>query len=82
MMQPKKILITLVGVGLAIYGAFIFKKSFIDKGYPSESIEKEVLLGNYVIMIGLPNTQKNRDTHRNLTVEQLKKELGFDKIVE
>ncbi len=73
---------SILGVGLAIYGAFLFKKSFIDQGYPNENVEKEVLLGNYVIMLGLPNTKANRDAYRKLTIDQLKKELGFDKITE
>ena len=81
-MNKKKILISLLGIGLAIYGAFLFKKSFIDEGYPNKEVEKEILLGNYVIMLGLPNNKKNRDAYRNLTLEQIKKELGFDKIVE
>lgn len=73
---------SILGVGLAIYGAFLFKKSFIDQGYPNENVEKEVLLGNYVIMLGLPNTKANRDTYRKLTIQQLKKELGFDETPE
>lgn len=77
-MKTKKVLITLLGLGLAIYGAFLFKKSFVDKGYPNESVEKEILLGNYVVMKGLENTKQNRDKYRNLSLEQIKKELGFD----
>lgn len=73
---------SILGVGLAIYGAFLFKKSFIDQGYPNENVEKEVLLGNYVVMLGLPNTKANRDSYRKLTIQQLKKELGFDETPE
>ena len=79
-MKTKKILLSILGIGLAIYGSFLFKKSFIDKGYPNEKVEKEVLLGNYVIMLGLPNTKSNRDSYRNLTINQLKQELGFNKL--
>lgn len=73
----------MLGLSIAIYGGFLIKKSFIDKGFPNENIEKEVLLGNYVILLGLPNTKENRDKYRKLTIEQLKKELRFDdKIIE
>ena len=82
MMKNKKILISILGIGLAIYGAFLFKKSFLDMGYPNEKIEKEILLGNYVVMLGLPNTKDNRDKYRNLSLQQLKKELKFDSVVE
>jgi hypothetical protein len=81
--KTKIIILSFLGLSLAIYGGFLIKKAFIDKGFPNENIEKEVLLGNYVILIGLPNTKENRDKYRSLTIEQLKKELGFnDNIIE
>ena len=76
--MKKKLLFTVLGIGLAIYGAFLFKKAYVDKGYPSETAEKEILLGNYVIMLGLPNTKENRNKYRNLSLEQIKKELGIE----
>lgn len=71
-------ILSLLGISLAIYGAFLFKNAFVDKGFPSEDVEKEVLLGNYVIMLGLPNNEANRNKYRSLSVAELKKLLKLD----
>lgn len=81
MRKTKKILLTALGIGLSIYAIFLVKKVYIDKGYSSEAQAKEILLGQYVIMLGLPNTKSNRDKYRSMTIEQLKKELQFDSII-
>lgn len=76
--MKKKVLLTILGLGVAFYATFLIKKAFVDKGYPSEKAEKEILLGNYVISIGLPNTKENRNKYRNLSIEEIKKLLGFE----
>jgi hypothetical protein len=82
-MKLKKSLIIIVGIAAIIYGGFLIKKSIYDKGYPSESDEKEIFLGYYVISKGLPNTKQNRNKYRSMTLQQLKKELGItDTVVE
>lgn len=80
-MKGKKILYTALAIGLSAYLLFLAKKVFIDKGYASDEQAKEILLGQYVIMLGLPNTKENRDKYRSMTVEQLKKELQINSII-
>lgn len=77
-MKAKKIaLISVMVVSLA-YGGFLLKKAFFDKGYSSQDEEKEMLLTNYLIMIGEPDTPANRRKYRKLSLEQIKKELGIE----
>lgn len=78
MMNYKKRAAWILGGIFAVYILFIAKKTFWDEGYPSEKDEKEVLLGYYVVMLGLENTQGNRDKYRSMTIPELKKELRFD----
>lgn len=77
MKKGLKISLIVVSLGLAFYSGYLIKKAFLDKGYPNEQVEKEVFLGYYVLMLGLPNTKANRNKYRNMTLEQLKKELGI-----
>jgi len=74
----KKVAITIVAVAFAMYAGFLIKKGFYDEGWSSEDQMKEDLLGSYVVMLGLPDTEKNRKKYRKMTIEQLKKDLGFD----
>lgn len=74
----KQVVFSLIGVGLAIYGAFLFKKGWIDKGFPNEEVEKEVLLGNYCIMMGLENNKQNRDKFRKMSLDELKKAFNVN----
>lgn len=80
MKKYRNTLLALLGVGLAIYGAFLFKKAYIDKGYPDDKVEKEILLEYYVVSLGLDNTKENRDKFRRMTIPQLRKELQLDDI--
>jgi len=66
----------------ALYVGYLIKKSIVDKGYPSEGVEKEIMLGHYVVMLGMENTKANRDKYKNMTLQQLYKELGisFDEV--
>jgi hypothetical protein len=67
-----------LGTIVAIYVAFLVKKSFIDQGYPSEEVEKEIMLGKYVISLGLENTKSNRDKYKNMTLDEIYKALGIE----
>jgi hypothetical protein len=78
MKKGVKITLIVVSLGLAFYSGYLIKKAFIDKGYPNESVEKEVFLGYYVLMLGLPNTKANRDKYRSMSLEKLKQELGIE----
>jgi hypothetical protein len=71
MKKSTRIILIVLSSALLVYSGFLIKKS-LEKGYPSQELEKEVLLGNFVIMKGLPNTKKNRDAYRFMTVEQLR----------
>lgn len=76
-MKTKKIIVTALAISALVYAAFLIKKSFFDKGYYSEDDEKEVLLGYYVILQGLPNNKQNRAKYSNLSLDSLRKELGI-----
>jgi hypothetical protein len=80
-MKIKKILIGLVTIAAVVYGGYLIKKSYINKGYESKEDAKEVLLSYYVISLGLPDTKQNRDKYRSMTLEQLKKELNLQDII-
>lgn len=73
----KKIYWILGGIA-ALYVAFLIKKSYVDKGFPSEEVEKEIMLGHFVIMQGMENTKANRDKYRNMTLPQLYQALGIN----
>jgi len=60
------------------YGSYLLKKAFFDKGYSSEEQEKEMLLTNYLIVMGIPDTPANRRKYRNLSLAEIKKELGIE----
>ena len=60
------------------YGSYLLKKAFFDKGYSSEEQEKEMLLTNYLIVMGFPDTPANRRKYRNLSLAEIKKELGIE----
>jgi hypothetical protein len=54
----------------------------VDKGYGSDEAEKDILLGYYVLYLGLENNKQNRDKYRGMTIEQLKKALNIqDQII-
>lgn len=77
-MKAKKIaLISVMVVSLA-YGGYLLKKAFFDVGYSSEEEEKEMLLTNYLIVLGIPDTPANRKKYRSVSLEQIKKELGIE----
>jgi hypothetical protein len=60
------------------YGSYLLKKAFFDKGYSSEEQEKEMLLTNYLIVMGIPDTPANRRKYRNVSLAEIKKELGIE----
>ena len=78
MKKTQKVAFTIVAIAFAIYVGFLVKKSFVDEGWSSEDEMKQDLLGKYVIKLGLPDTDANRKKYSKMTIEQLKKELGFD----
>lgn len=78
MKKSTKIILAISISALVIYGGFLIKKSFVDKGYSSQDEEKDFLLGNYLIMLGIPDTKANRRKYSYMTIEALKKELGID----
>jgi hypothetical protein len=80
-MKIKKIIIAIVAIGAVVYGGFLIKKSFFEKGYANKEDAKETLLSYYVIQLGLPDTKENRDKYRSMTLEQLKKELNLEDII-
>jgi hypothetical protein len=80
-MKIKNVLITLASIGVLIYAGFLIKKSFYDQGYPTEKDEKEILLGYYVLSIGLPNTKNNRNKYNSMTLKQLKDALGINDVI-
>jgi hypothetical protein len=80
-MKIKKIVIAIVTISALVYGGFLIKKSFYNKGYDSKDDAKETLLSYYVISLGLPDTKENRDKYRSMTLEQLKKELKLEDII-
>lgn len=77
-MKAKKILLISVMVISIGYGSFLLKKAFFDKGYSSTDEEKEMLLTNYLIMIGEADTPANRRKYSSMSLQQLKKELGIE----
>lgn len=79
-MKLKKVLISVVTIAAVIYAGYLIKKSFIDKGYESKEDEKETLLSYYVISLGLPDTQENRDKYKSMSLDSLRKELGITDI--
>ena len=80
-MKYKKFVIAFFAIGLAVYGGFLIKKTFFEKGYANKEDAKETLLSYYVIQLGLPDTKENRDRYRSMTLEQLKKELNLPDII-
>ena len=80
-MNIKKIIIITSIAAVGIYAAFWIKKSYIDKGYQSEKDAKETLLSYYVIQLGLPDTQANRDKYRYMTLADLKAALNLEDII-
>jgi hypothetical protein len=80
-MNVKKILIITSIAVVGLYAAFLIKKSFVDKGYQSEKDAKETLLSYYVIQLGLPDTQENRDKYRYMTLDDLKVALNLQDII-
>jgi hypothetical protein len=80
-MKQKKYLIAILAIGAAVYGGFLIKKAFFEKGYANKEDAKETLLSYYVIQFGLPDTKANRDKYRSMTLAQLKKELNLEDIV-
>jgi hypothetical protein len=80
-MNIKKIIIITSIAAVGIYAAFLIKKSYIDKGYQSEKDAKETLLSYYVIQLGLPDTQANRDKYRYMTLADLKAALNLEDII-
>lgn len=77
MNKTKKIIVTALAISALVYASFLIKKSFFDKGYYSDEDEKEVLLGYYVILQGLPNNKQNRGKYSNMSLDSLRKELGI-----
>jgi hypothetical protein len=77
-MKAKKIILISVMVISIGYGSYLLKKAFFDKGYSSEEQEKEMLLTNYLIVMGIPDTPANRRKYRNLSLAEIKKELGIE----
>ena len=77
-MKIKNVIIIVVSVATILYGGLIIKRSFFDKGYPSEEVEKEILLGLYVLEKGLPKTKENKNKYRYMTLEQLRNELDIN----
>lgn len=69
------LVVTLAVVG---FSAYLYKKSFLDKGYGDDETEKEILLGYYVLSLNLENTKQNRDKYRSMTIEELKKVLDIN----
>ena len=80
-MKLKKFAIAFLAIGAVVYGGFLIKKAFFEKGYQNKEDAKETLLSYYVIQLGLPDTKANRDKYRSMTLEQLKKELNLQDIV-
>jgi hypothetical protein len=80
-MKLKKLMIAVLAIGVAVYGGFLIKKTFFEKGYANKEDAKETLLSYYVISLGLPDTKANRDKYRGMTLEQLKKELNLNDII-
>lgn len=80
MKKSTKIILTVLGVAALGYGSFLLFKTF--RGFSSKDEEKEFLLGNYFIMMGIPDTKANRKKYDYLTLEQLKKELGTDEVID
>jgi hypothetical protein len=77
-----KIAVVVLGVAFVTYSAYLYKKAFVDKGYGSDEAEKDILLGYYVLYLGLENNKQNRDKYRGMTIEQLKKALNIqDQII-
>jgi hypothetical protein len=74
----KKNIYWLLGGIAALYVLFVIKKAYVDKGYPSQEVEKEIMLGHYVIMKGLENTKTNRDKYRSMTLPELYTALGIN----
>ena len=74
----KKIYWILGGIA-ALYVLFVIKKGYVDKGFPSEEVEKEIMLGHYVVMKGLEDTKANRDKYRNMTLPEIYAALGIKK---
>ena len=77
-MKAKKIALISVMVISIAFGGYLLKKAFLDTGYSNQDEEKEMLLTNYLIVIGVPDTPANRKKYRSLTVQQIKKELGIE----
>jgi len=77
-MKAKKIVLISVMVVSIAYGGFLLKKAFFDSGYSSKDEEKDMLLTNYLIMIGEPDTPSNRRKYSSMSLQQLKKELGIE----
>jgi hypothetical protein len=77
-MKAKKIILISVMVISIGYGSYLLKKAFFDKGYSSEEQEKEMLLTNYLIVMGIPDTPANRRKYRNVSLAEIKKELGIE----
>lgn len=83
MKKSTKIILYILGAGFVVYSGFLIKKAVFDKGYPSKKMEKDVYLGYYVIMKGLPNTPQNRRFFNDMSLEELKRAVGdTGKIIE
>ena len=77
-MKAKKIALISFMVITIGYGGYLLKKAFFDNGYSSKDEEKEMLLTNYLIVMGIPDTPANRRKYRNVSIEQIKKQLGIE----
>jgi hypothetical protein len=76
-MEKRKIKIIVIA-SLSIialsYGVYLFKKSFIDKGFDKDK-EKESYLMLYIIALGLEFNDENIKKYQNLSIEEIKKRL-------
>jgi len=63
----------------SIFGIWLIKKGFYDKGFDSEKQERIYLVDAVLVLRGMPVTLDNRNKLNKISTTDLMKELGITK---
>jgi len=79
MKMSSKVIIYFGSISAALFGMWLLKKAFYDKGYDNESQERKYLVDAVLTIRGMPVTEENRKKLSGMSIQELMKELGIRK---
>ena len=65
--------------GAVVFGAWLLKKNYYDTGFTSKRQERRYFETYVLMQRGLPITPQNRKILKNMTLEELMKEVNIMK---